>query len=453
MRAEPAATGVARGGTLGQLLLIFFIFIALLAVFAITEEAIGSNRNIARTAVAIPASSSDGRRLFVTTRQQQAATANAAPGARAGTGAGGGAGALACARGYNGGATSALPLNIVFIKTMKTGGSTFGGVLRRVGCVYGFRDVRTGITLDRSTLRWHEKHKLTPGDVWRMEKYEGPGTCMRHAFFGNHMKRRAVQTTILKHRPAAEKLTIIRHPRTRCLSAAYYFNLMPKLKKDPGMDPEAEIFPYVRKDGNCKDWQATYVQKGKSPDDPEAIMASYDFVAVTERMNESLLVIMHTWGLRMADILYLSAKDTSRNAFCEEHGLSDKPDAQSARTQEYLGSATFNKLNRRDIRLHELANQKLDERIAQIPNFAALLEQFNAALAAASSACASTMVTGSREDCVWRDGGCAWACIQSLVDGGEGPFRDVGAPAAPAAVAALGTVRRHDRDDMCSSGR
>ena len=186
---------------------------------------------------------------------------------------------------------------------------------------------------------------------------------------------------------------------------------------------------------------------GSAAEEPGAIAAGYDFIAVTERMNESLLVLMHLWGLRMQDVLYLSAKDTSKSAFYAEHGLSDKPDAQSARTRAYLGGDAFRRLNARDLELYEIANRRLDELVSRIPGFDALLERFGAALAAAAERC--EMSTGSREDCVWRDGGCAWACIERLVDAGEGAFAGVGERASPAAAAALGVTPRDHTADVC----
>ena len=44
-------------------------------------------------------------------------------------------------------ARAALPANLVFVKPPKVGGSTFGGVLRRIACRYGYAGATTNVPL------------------------------------------------------------------------------------------------------------------------------------------------------------------------------------------------------------------------------------------------------------------------------------------------------------------
>ena len=95
----------------------------------------------------------------------------------------------------------------------------------------------------------------------------------------------------------------------------------------------------------------------------ESILYDYDFVAVTERMDESMVVLSILWGIPLADVLYLSAK--KRGSYdgggggC--HWIPKREIAPDL--QEILDSEAFQSIIRWDRVAHQLANRSLDKTI------------------------------------------------------------------------------------------
>ena len=342
---------------------------------------------------------------------------------------------------------SALPVNIVFVKTIKTGGSTLGGILRSIGCRRGYEDVTNGLALSEEGFERQSKNPISVNDRWRLED----GTCHMHSFFGNHSKRRALEkNNVLSNRPHTFVITAIRNHTTRCLSAAVFLALRPKLLSglvalnyNSSMDETWKDIPesigdwkregeenfskYIHGD-DCKDFHYDYLKLGEETMSIDDIVSSYDLIVVTERMNESLIVLMHMWNLTMADMIYVSSKDSRHFALYDHFNISTKLEKQDAEIKAFMEGELFLQRNKKDIELYTAVNARLDSLIEKIQDFDTLLSRFTAALHAAEESCLPQTVFsdendgGTAFDCVWRDGGCFQACIQDLVQQQKGAF-------------------------------
>ena len=99
----------------------------------------------------------------------------------------------------------------------------------------------------------------------------------------------------------------------------------------------------------------------------EEIISSYDFIGVTERMDESLVVLMILLDMELTDILYLSSKrngfaftsDKQGNLKCIEVARKQESKAMEA----YFKSTHWEATNEEDILLFQAANESLDRTI------------------------------------------------------------------------------------------
>ena len=232
-------------------------------------------------------------------------------------------------------------------------------------------------------------------------------------------------------------LTAIRNPVSRCLSAAYYLGLRPKLAPTDNAGSGSlnsstfdKILSTYIHSKECSNFHYNYI-KSNDGDSIEKVLRSYNLILITERMNESLLVLMLMWNISMAEMIYISSKDMSRSALYQQYNLSDKLEEQSAGIRSIMEGTEFGTRNKKDFEIYEAANAHLDSLIEQIHNFDALLDLFSNALKAAESACLVAEVFNDENDggivldCVWRDGGCYQKCIKDLVEQQKGVFADI----------------------------
>ena len=196
------------------------------------------------------------------------------------------------------------------------------------------------------------------------------------------------------------------------------------------------------------------LRKRRPPlDAVKSVLRQYSFVLVTERFNESLVVLAHMWNLTLADLLYVKSKDKPEYAVYsigpgekEVTIVSSRMEKQSARVREYLEGQTFKERNIHDYMLYEIANRALDERRRRIPGFDGLLARFERALDAIAGDCAGEVRLGDGNDCLWRDGGCAVRCRRQRVASGEGAYAGLADPLDDGAVRRLATLRDHTRN-------
>jgi hypothetical protein len=158
------------------------------------------------------------------------------------------------------------------------------------------------------------------------------------------------------------------------------------------------------------------------------IMADYDFIAVTERMDESVVVLMMLLNLQMADVLYLSAKGNDKY---DDGAHNDKcyfiqPSVVSPGMKDFFQSQPWQHKVQWDSLLHQAANRSLDLTIDRLGRleFAANLEKFTHAQKVARERCLPREVfpctsKGARQKnarslCLWADSGCGNDCLDEV---------------------------------------
>ena len=350
------------------------------------------------------------------------------------------------------------------------------GVLRSVFCDYGYKDVRLGIV---NTEEEYNKIKVASEwpkmnrSWWKPPQLELETHCVQHSFFGNHMQFREVERTILPRRPEAEMITVIRKPNSLCLSAAYFFGVRrseylqpwfrkPKMKGLPTEEVvEKLVFDFINTRDVCRtNQQFQYIQSTRQSQeitnesdprkDVENVMRMYSFIAITERFDESLIVLAHKWNITLADIVYIKSKERPIYEVNLIEGFEDAIVSssfrdQSDRVQALLQSDTFKKRKAHDIMLYEEANKRLDEYIKRIPDIDVLLERFSRAQEALREDCSTEIREGDGNNCLWRDGGCAIRCKRRVLKRGDGPYAGLKEPLRADVVKEFATFRDHSR--------
>lgn len=275
--------------------------------------------------------------------------------------------------------------SLVYIKIPKTGGSTLGGICRRIGARRNYSHVQ-----DAYWLRNHQN--LHPNasvpSVW-----------------ANHGKRHSLQSKINKAMPDAFYLTSVREPAERCMAAYYHFTVG---RRGVDANNTARKLIHIRK---CSGSFETSCMRSTRHQTVAEIFRSFNFVLITDRFDESLLALRKAvpWlELTYTDLLYLKAKESGQAATDHvDHfkmpshvPLSEEPvDVRKALAERWVGSD--------DETILRLAHKKLDRyKIKHSKE----LKHFQSMLRTVENHCRAHF----REDCLWNDNGCGQACIDRV---------------------------------------
>lgn len=284
---------------------------------------------------------------------------------------------------------------LVFVRTHKTAGSTLGGIIRRVGEKKGYDHVH---------------------DIYMQERVKNnfqQGSCP--AVLADHARR--IHLDIALNKAGVTRtffLTILRDPIARCMSYYYFRHVKaaPGAKQTWGNEaPNDEKKIQVLK--ACRSGNEQELFEGAAPavqevqqterQSPDSILNAYDFVAVTERFDESLVLLCRRIQCKLSDILYVRAKDNT-----EAHVPFDQ---ESTKVKE---AAALYITGSPDATLYHLANERLDNLISEAgDSFRVDLTRFQKMLAVVTRRC-STWVQ-NKVDCMHDDNGCAQTCINDLV--------------------------------------
>lgn len=276
--------------------------------------------------------------------------------------------------------------SLAYIKTAKTGGSTFGGVLRRIGFAHGLAHVRdSGSWLRRPRARNESMRSL----------------------WANHGSREEMEPLITKHMPMPLYLSSVRCPMERCMAAYYHFRV--GRHGANASDPVSKL-RYVR---NCDEDKQMKTMQRYGGQTPVEVLDSYDLVMVTGFFEQSLLalrqlLISRGMNVSMNELLYVRAKESgmpatdARDDFVmpTHPPFSEEPEEVKAALQAKFA-------NSKDAKLHSLAQMKLMKLTWTLRDTQIL----KARLLAVRRHCYA--LRGS--DCFWNDNGCAQSCINKLV--------------------------------------
>mmetsp|Transcript_18849 Transcript_18849/g.33468 ORF Transcript_18849/g.33468 Transcript_18849/m.33468 type:complete len:438 (+) Transcript_18849:137-1450(+) len=271
--------------------------------------------------------------------------------------------------------------SILLLKGQKTGSSTSGGVARRIAARMGLNCVGCG-----------------SASVWKDE----PSVIAPHIF-------NAVKKMDMHHRKLKTfTFGFIRDPISRCLSQFYHF----RVSRGGARPTPAHIIANGNKTVN-------YLTRYYGLDE---YRDRIDFLGVTNRYQESMLVVGYKLGATMGDILYTKAKDSSKGVkdvtghkktnLAKHVPISEQP----KEVQDYF-YGEFLERNYKDTKYFEEAQQELDDAIEVIgrERFEQKLAEYKHHLKIIDTECDSyNSTTGAMKPgikCYYRDNGCNYRCF------------------------------------------
>jgi hypothetical protein len=297
--------------------------------------------------------------------------------------------------GYRQPATSGF----LYMKLMKTGGSTAAGVTMRIA--------------KRTAERGHEKFWICRGR-WD------------HGWAFKMLKDR--------RREDSFTWTNLREPTKRAVSQFFHF----QVSRENVSSSDESFKRYLKTGENSKVQRNLYLRvlsiknvlvfDDTAPSIINAILSEYDFIGITERMDESVVALMMLLNLPMGDILYLDAKG---------HGGYDdgvhrntcffiQPSKVSPGMHSFFNGPYWNELTKWDRLLYEAANRSLDLTIHRLgkDKFNKNLLMFQYANEVARDRCLPQNVfpctsTGQRNNnssCLWSDSGCGYKCLDQVAN-------------------------------------
>jgi hypothetical protein len=153
------------------------------------------------------------------------------------------------------------------------------------------------------------------------------------------------------------------------------------------------------------------------------ILSDYDFIGISERMDESAVTLMMLLDLNISDGLYLDSK--SSGTYDDECSFI-WPSFVSPYMKEYLNGSVWKQKTKWDTLLYRLANLTLDLTIDYLgrDDFKRNLESFRNGQAKVHELCKDREVfpcssngkpNPKGKDCLWKDSGCGNSCINEAV--------------------------------------
>ncbi|CAB9516924.1 expressed unknown protein [Seminavis robusta] len=321
-----------------------------------------------------------------------------------------------------------------FLKTHKTGSSTSAGVHIRIA-----RNMAT-----YQTQRWNKTTTTAPSSFSTTSfcRAQFDHSTARKMNYGQRSKSRSFLWTIL------------REPNQRAKSHFFHFgvsrrNIPPDQYRDFLLNKN-----HKKKSTNNND-KGYYVKmlstsSSLSSEQDETnnntttmiailqdILDSYDFIAITERMEESIVALQMILGLSTADVLYLSAKSSggydAGGGFGGKCILIQKPHKESlAKVEQFMRESPEWKAHVQwDQLLYQAANQSLDRTIHAFDQdeFRTHLALFRHAQQVAQEQClphvrlpcskdreAMAPLPDAKTDCLWKDSACGTACLDQVAN-------------------------------------
>jgi len=163
-------------------------------------------------------------------------------------------------------------------------------------------------------------------------------------------------------------------------------------------------------------------------------MQNYDFILVTERMDESLVAMSIVMGIEVGDVLVTASKVAGSAYHYSMHKKRCTPivrSTQSPAVKAFLESDHYRALNYGDLLMHAASNISLDLTIQRIgpERFDRAMAEFKRLRAMEQETCAPYIVMAcsaegvpqvkaSAESCYiyGRDLGCGYKCVDRIVD-------------------------------------
>ena len=251
-------------------------------------------------------------------------------------------------------------------------------------------------------------------------RYFKANVCKNRIHHGTAMKMKYIQRVPTK----SFLWTLLRDPTSRAISQFFHFQVTRR-----GVKPTDENFLKFLNDEKLVNKQLNYVALESYTNEAKAInqvFEAYDFVGVTERMDESAVALQMLLGLELQDVMYVTASKSS-GAFDDGRYKNTcfriEPSVISPAIGEYIQSDEWKKVIYWDRVLHLAANKALDLTITKLgkASFEQKLRLFRETQLKVKEFCAPKVVfpcnsTGppvpmSETDCIHGDLGCGFDCL------------------------------------------
>jgi hypothetical protein len=289
---------------------------------------------------------------------------------------------------------------ILFVKLIKVGGST-----------------ATGVTM---SIAKHEAER-------RQEKFWICRGRWDHSW----------ASVMLQDRIRRESFTwsIIRDPTKRAISEFFHF----EVSRNDVPATDKNFVDFLTKGKNEEKFRNLYLRMlsldfkyGMFDEDGPSvinnILANYDFIGITERMDESVVALSMLLNVPLGNVLYLNAKG---HGGYDDGVYNDKcyyiqPSTVSTKMSTFFESEYWNKIINWDRLLYKAVNRSLDMTIDRLGRdlFNDNLEKFRSSNLVARDRCLPQNVfpctaTGEQNknaSCLWSDSGCGYKCLDELAN-------------------------------------
>ncbi|CAB9503581.1 expressed unknown protein [Seminavis robusta] len=313
-----------------------------------------------------------------------------------------------------------------FVKTHKTGSSTCAGIHLRIARNMAARKFGSAT-----------EGEGRPGPMCQSQFHHAPARAMKYS-------GRSKEGSFL--------WTVVREPTQRAISDFFHFGVTGR-----SLEPTAKALKQYLVE-NRKVTEDYYLKMLQVPEDRrntkksvwtkkrldtipaaatmariQAVINDYDFIGITERMDESIVALQMILGLPTADVLFLSAKSNGgydaggwNNTCLRIHPKNLTPDMEA-----FLQSPLWESYVKWDRLLYDAANQSLDKTIHTLgrEEFEKKLAQFREAQDIVNRRCLGRVrfpcsrerdglppLRGGQSDCLWGDSACGMACLDKVSD-------------------------------------
>jgi hypothetical protein len=151
----------------------------------------------------------------------------------------------------------------------------------------------------------------------------------------------------------------------------------------------------------------------------------FDFIGITERLDESLIVMKLLFDLQVSDLLYISVPDDLLD-FNETHCVFLEEPFQYENEGRVINNPDYQKRIQNDLNLYQAANQKLDRTIDKLGRETVYqeLQDYVQLLQKAHEACYDSAIfpcslDGERQQnhsCLNDDMGCNYKCLDKFIN-------------------------------------
>lgn len=287
-----------------------------------------------------------------------------------------------------------LDVNVILLRIFKTGTSSMAGVLRRIA--------------ERNGLNGAEEE--TPEDM--------PEPLVATAHFPmDQWEDQPFVKAITNFTKPNFLVTLVRDPMERWLSDFYYRTSKGKESHD--------LMQFLKEYAKEKkpNFMINFLRPGhyKEPDTnvtPQQTLDQYSLVGVTERFDDTVVVLMFLLGIDShCDVLYtMSKQSTSGTSKKGMHWIPHIPlEKQPAEIREYVQSEQFRASQQEDLELYAEAVRRLDAQIEAIgkERFLQRRNEYVKWKDQAQLECDGDGESGF-SDCYFSDMGCERSCLDKF---------------------------------------